>query len=200
MTTFKEAAEWQRLSAANSVGALVAQIVAGFTLATVEEALGSECAALTVPTGWLVAASGDTVQQPVRAVVTGHRSRGGWQGCDTVAAFRFTGMPHRDVGNAHVSDTLCELRASGITTRRLDVPPVPAVWAVRSSGYVTAAGLRMWAQFSTYVEGSHDHGNGRLLEHSLFVTTQRRTQLRADLIELSDTVHAAFCASVTANY
>jgi hypothetical protein len=39
-----------------------------------------------------------------------------------------------------------------------------------------------------------------LLEHSLFVTTQRRTQLRADLTELADTVHAAFCASVTANY
>jgi hypothetical protein len=26
------------------------------------------------------------------------------------------------------------------------------------------------------------------------------TQLRADLTELADTVHAAFCASVTANY
>jgi hypothetical protein len=200
MTTSKGAVEWQRLSAANSVGALVAQIVAGFRLATVEEALGSECAALTVPTGWLVAASGDTVQQPVRAVVTGHRSRGGWQGCDTVAAFRFTGMPHRDVGNTHASDTLRDLRASGITTCHLDVPPVPAVWAVRSSGYVTAARLRMWAQFSTYVEGSHDRGSGRLLEHSLFVTTQRRTRLRADLIELTDTIYTAFCASVTANY
>ena len=70
---------------------------------------------------------------------------------------------------------------------------------MRSSGYVTAAALRMWAQFSTYVEGSHDRGNGRLLEHSLFVTTQQRTQLRADLTELTDTVHAAFCASVAAN-
>ena len=103
MTTSKVAAEWQRLSFANSLGAQVAQIVADFRLATVEEVLGAECAALTIPTGWLVAASGDTVQEPVRAVVTGHRSRGGWQGCDTVAAFQFTGMPHRDVGNAHAS-------------------------------------------------------------------------------------------------
>jgi hypothetical protein len=124
---------------------------------------------------------------------------GGWQGCDTVASFRFTGMPHRDVGNAHASDTLRDLRASGITARHLDVPSVLGVWAVRSSGYVTAAGLRMWAQFSTYVEGSHDRGSGRLIEHSLFVTTQRRTQLRSDLTELTSAAHAAFCASVTAN-
>jgi len=198
MTTSTVAVEWQRLASANSIGALVAQIVAGYRPVTVDEALGLECAALTVPTRWLVAAPGNSVQQPVRAVVTGHRSRGGWQGCDTVAAFRFTGMPNRDVGNAHASDTLCDLGASGITTRRLDVPPVTAVWAVRSSGYLTAAGLRMWAQFSTYIEGSHDRGSGRLLEHSLFVTTQQRTRLRADLTELTDTVHAAFCASVTA--
>jgi hypothetical protein len=200
MTTSKGAAEWQRLSSANSVGARVAQIVADFRLATVEEVLGAECAALTIPTGWLVAASGDTVQEPVRAVVTGHRSRGGWQGCDTVAAFQFTGMPHRDVRNAHASDTLRDLAASGITIRHLDVLPVSAMWAVRSSGYVTAAGLRMWAQFSTYVEGSHDRGNGRLLEHSLFVATQQCTQLHADLTELTDTVYAAFCASIAANY
>jgi len=140
MTTAKSAAEWRRLSSADSVGEVVAQVVADFRPATVEEALGRACAALTVPTGWLVAASGDTVQQPVRAIVTGHRSRGGWQGCDTLAAFRFTGMPPPDVGTAHASDTLLDLRASSITSGYRDVSPAPAVWAVRSSGYVTAAG------------------------------------------------------------
>ena len=73
------------------------------------------------------------------------------------------------------------------------------MWAVRSSGYVTAAGLRMWAQLSTYVEGSNDHGNGRLLEHSLFVTTQRRTKLRGDIAELTQSAHAAFCGSTIVN-
>jgi hypothetical protein len=53
MTTSKGAAEWQRLSSANSLGAQVAQIVADFRLATVEEVLGAECAALTIPTGCL---------------------------------------------------------------------------------------------------------------------------------------------------
>jgi hypothetical protein len=108
MTTSKGAVEWQRLSSANSVGAQVAQIVAGFRPATVEDPLGSECAALTIPTGWLVAASGDAVQQPVRAVVTGHRSRGGWQGCDTVASFRFTGM-HTVMSETPTRRTRCAI-------------------------------------------------------------------------------------------
>jgi hypothetical protein len=33
---------------------------------------------------------------------------------------------------------------------------------------------------------------GRLIHHSLFVITQRRTQLRRDIACLSDSVHATF--------
>jgi hypothetical protein len=68
------------------------------------------------------------------------------------------------------------------------------VWAVRSAGYFTATGLRMWGQFSTYVAGSDQPSEGRLVEHSLFVMTQCRTQLRDDITELSDAVHAAVFA------
>jgi hypothetical protein len=200
MTSPRAAEEWQRLSSATSLRDIVACVVTDFTPAPVHAVLRGTRAAPTVPAGWLVATPGDAVHQPVRAVVTGHRSRGGWQGCDTLAAFWFTGTPHADVGAAHSADTLRDLRASAIITDQLEVPPASGLWAVRSSGYLTAAGVRMWAQFSTYVEGSDDHGRGRLVEHSLFVTTQRRTQLRADLTELTDTVHAAFCASVTANH
>jgi hypothetical protein len=74
------------------------------------------------------------------------------------------------------------------------------MWAVRSGGYVTAAGLRMWAQFSTYVEGSHDRGEWPTPRTHSVVTTQQRTQLHADLTELTDTVYAAFRASIAANY
>jgi hypothetical protein len=72
------------------------------------------------------------------------------------------------------------------------------VWAVRTAGYFTATGLRMWGQFSTYVACSPLPANGRLIQHNLFVTTQCRTQLRAEISELSDTVHTAFCAQFSA--
>lgn len=65
---------------------------------------------------------------------------------------------------------------------------------MRSSGYFTAVGLRIWGQFSTYHAGSDQAGKGRLIQHTLFVATQCRTRLRADIIELSDTVHTSFSA------
>ena len=46
--------------------------------------------------------------------------------------------------------------------------------------------------------GSPLPANGRLIQHNLFVTTQCRTQLRAEITELSDTVHTAFCAQFSA--
>jgi hypothetical protein len=35
-----------------------------------------------------------------------------------------------------------------------------------------------------------------LIQHSLFVTTQRRTQLRTDIAVLSDAVHHVFSALI----
>jgi hypothetical protein len=54
--------------------------------------------------------------------------------------------------------------------------------------------LRLWGQFSTYIAGSEQPGSSRLVQHSLFVMTQRRTQLRTAIADLSDAVHTAFCA------
>jgi hypothetical protein len=43
-----------------------------------------------------------------------------------------------------------------------------------------------------YVAGGEHPGMGRLIHHSLFVITQRRTQLRADIAYLSNSIHASF--------
>jgi hypothetical protein len=64
-------------ASATSLRDVVAGVVTAFTPAPVQEVLRGASAALTVPAGWFVATPGDTVEQPVRAVVTGHRSRGG---------------------------------------------------------------------------------------------------------------------------
>ena len=117
------------------------------------------------------------------------------QGCDTLAAFGFTGIPPaKDPAKDIVDRAACTLRAldaSSVTTRVLDIPAIPGACAVRSSGCFTAARLRLWG-FSTYIAGSEQRGNGRLVQHSLFVMTQRRTQLRTAIADLSDAVHTTF--------
>jgi len=125
-------------------------------------------------------------------LVTGHRSRGGWQGCDTLAAFGFTGIPPAKDVVDHAACTLRTLDASAVTTRMLEIPAMPGACAVRSSGYFTAARLRLWGQFSTYIAGSDQPGSGRLVQHSLFVMSQQRTQLRTAIADLSGAVHTAF--------
>jgi hypothetical protein len=193
MTTPQQSNEWQRLSSATSLGDIIARTVADFAPLPVRDVLLCDNGTFAVPAGWHLAAPGSSAELPVRAAVTGHRSRGGWQGCDTLAAFGFTVITPVEVGTENAACTLRDLGASGIQTHLLDVRVMSGVWAVRSTGYFTAAGLRMWAQFSTYVACSRLPGKGQLIEHSLFVTTQCRTQLRNDINGLSDTVHTAFC-------
>lgn len=197
MTTSGQSDERRRLVSAASLTDVVAGSVRAFVPLSVLDALPGIGAA-GVPDGWHLAAPGDNGEQPVRVAVTGHRSRGGWEGCDTVAAFGFTGIPPIDVVVDHAACTLRDLDAAGVTTRTLDTPPAPNACAVRSSGYFTAAGLRMWGQFTTCVAGSEHPGMGRLIQHSLFVVTQRRTQLRRDIAYLSDTIATSFAALLDA--
>jgi hypothetical protein len=184
--------EPQHQTAAVSLGDIIAGTVADYRPLAVRDVLWTDNESLTVPTGWLVASAGSSADRPVRVLVTGHRSRGGWQGCDTLAAFGFTGTVPRELGTANASYTLNALGASGITIQNLTVAEQPETWSVRSTGYVTAAGLRMWLQFSTYVAGSQQAHCGRLIEHSVFTVTQRRARLRSDTRELSNTVAVAF--------
>ena len=194
MTTPQQSDEWQRLSSAASLADIVARNVVDFAPIPISDAIPRDGGTLIIPAGCHRAAPGDNVEQPARVAVTGHRSRGGWEGCDTLGVFCFTGISPEEIVVDRAACTLQDLCASGVTTRALSTPLMPGVCAVRSAGYFTAARLRMWAQFTTYVAGSESPAMGRLIQHSLFVTTQRRTQLRMDIAYLSDSVHAAFCA------
>lgn len=178
-------------STAMSLGDLIAGAVSDYRPLILQDVLFAHTE-LPVPVGWHVASAGISADQPVRSLVTGHRSRGGWQGCDTLAAFGFTGTVPQKLGVANASCTLRALGAAGIRVDDLDVSQEPDMWAVRSTGYFTATGLRMWAQFSTYVASSPGAHSGRLIEHTVFIVTQRRTQLRSDIEQLSDSAKIAF--------
>lgn len=91
--------------------------------------------------------------------------------------------------------TLDDIDAEGATTFTLTAAAVSDSFAVHSSGYFSVAGRRMWAQYNTYVAVSDAIGDGLLVTHSVFVSAERRAQLRDDVAELSDAVQCAFLSA-----
>jgi hypothetical protein len=124
----------------------------------------------------------------------GHRPEGGWDGCETISVFAFTGVPPQDVVRENSDCTLRDLDADSITTYTLNAPTDPEVSAVRSSGYLSAAARRIWAQYSTYLAGSVGPDTGIVIEHVVFIDAGCRARLRDDIADLSDAVHEAFLA------
>jgi hypothetical protein len=189
------AAEWQRLASVSSVVDVVAASVDGIAQLHVDE-IDEWLNGLGVPDGWRIARfdSGDT--QPSRIAVYGQRPRGGWDGCETITVFGFTGIPNLDDVRRNADCTLRDLDADAIITQRLVVPPGPGVVAARSSGYFSTAGQRVWAQYSAYIAGSHPSGQGRLIEHNVFVESACRARLNDDVAKLSEAVHHAFLTTL----
>ncbi|CAM3793138.1 hypothetical protein H7J08_00760 [Mycobacterium frederiksbergense] len=147
---------------------------------------------------WQIAQLNADSVQPTRTAVTGARSDGGWDGCETVIVYRFTGTPPCAVIITNNDCTLRGLGAESPTTHPLTAPVGAGRCAVRSSGYFTAAGRRMWAQYSTYVTCSDAPDGAWLTLHGLFVSADARTRLRDDVTALSDALHEAFLATVNA--
>lgn len=151
---------------------------------------------LGIPPWWQIAHLDTIAPQPLRIAVCGERADGGWDGCETLSLFQFTGIPPDGVVAECNECTLRDLGAEGVTTYPLSAPRRPGVFAVRSSGYFTAAGRRLWAQYSTYVAASNSSGEGRLVAECIFAGADARARLRDDITELSDGVHSAFLATI----
>jgi hypothetical protein len=124
------------------------------------------------------------------------QSDGGWDGCETINAFRFTGIPDIDVVWDHADRPLRDLHAEAITTHTLIPPQLPGTTAVRSSGCFSAAGLWIWAQYSTFIAGSIRADQGQLIQHSVFVESGCQARLNDNVIQLSDAIYQAFLTDI----
>jgi hypothetical protein len=153
-------------------------------------------AGLAVPAGWRIARFDGGGVAPSRIAVCGPQSDGGWDGCETINVFRFTGIPDIDMVCDHADRALRDLHAEAITTHTLMTPQLPGTTAVRSSGYFATAGLWIWAQYSTYIAGSTRTDQGRLTQHSVFVESGCRARLSDNVTQLSDAIHQAFLADI----
>jgi hypothetical protein len=150
---------------------------------------------LSVPPGWQIGHLASSDAQPARIAVCGQQSDGGWDGCETINVFGFTGIAPVDVVHESADCTLRDLAAAGITTQIVDTPLLPAATAVRSSGYFGVAGLWVWAQYSTYVFGSETPGQGRLIEQAVFVESGCQARLADDIAQLTHAVYRAFATA-----
>jgi hypothetical protein len=89
--------------------------------------------------------------------------------------------------------TLVDLNADSVITREVDAFNSEDTVAVRSSGYLTMADRRLWAQYCTYYAETALHA-GFVVVHNVFVGADVRGRLRDDIAGLTDAVHAAFLA------
>lgn len=197
MTSASEdcAAELRRLAGASSVVNVVARHVDGLVQLRPEQ-LPGWLKDLGVPPGWGIALVEGGNVAPSRIAVYGPHSDGRWDGCETITVFGFTGEPPEEVMREHADCTLRGLGADDITTSTPAASLIPGVTAVRGSGYLTAAGRRVWTQHSVYVVGSNAPGEGRLIQHSLFVDASCQARLADDIAQLSNALQRAFLRSI----
>jgi hypothetical protein len=190
--------ELSQLTALSSVVDVVARYVDDLAPIPARE-LAEWVAGLAVPTGWQVL-SLDAIAAPLaRIAVCGQRPEGGWDACDTISVFRFTGFPPREVVEDNAECTLRDLGASESIFTTVAPPPPPGVAAVRSDGHFDIAGKPIWASYETYVAGSDQPGQGRLIQHSVFVDYGSYFRLGRDVGQLTRAVHDAFRTAIGAN-
>lgn len=192
------ASEARRLASVSSVAGVVAQYVDDMI------PLGSGyrpqwLVELGTPAGWRIAQLADRTFEPACIAVCGQRPDGSWDGCETISAFGFTGIPPDDVVRHNADRTLRDLGATGIKTERVDTCALPGALAVRSSGYFLIAGRRVWAQYSTYVFRSAEPSQGRLIEHTVFIESGSQARLSGDAAGLAHAIHYALVANATSN-
>jgi hypothetical protein len=187
--------EAQRPSAAQSATGALACHVADFSQLSCND-VPDWLTRLRVPAGWRTGRLDGGGHQPWRIAVCGERTGGGWDGCETIAVFDFTGFPPIDVIESNSEWTLRNLESDCVATVALATPPVEGVYAVRSTGYFCTAGLEIWAQYSFYVVGSDEPCQGRLIQQCVFVESSREAGLRDDIVRLSDAMHNGFIAAM----
>jgi hypothetical protein len=182
-------------AAVSSVVEIVSRHVTDLAPAPTEE-FAKWVPGLNTPAGWQIGHAANNPVLPTRVAVCGRDSGAGWDGCDVINAFRFTGIPPESQIRDNADCTLRDLNASSITSYALAASSQPHIVAVRSSGYFDLVGRRIWGQYSTYLRGAETQGEGILIEHCIFVDSDSRARLRDDVTELSDTVHEAFLAMI----
>jgi hypothetical protein len=153
---------------------------------------------LSIPMTWELIELPDAPDHvTMRRAVCGPRGNGQWDAAETINVFGYTGWPvFYDV--LHNADRMLRsLRATGIATKVLPIPPLQWTAAVRSSGIALVDDRSVWLQQSNYVVGSEQAHAGRLIVQTLFVDTPYRDRLAQDVNQLSSDLYQGFVNAVS---
>ncbi len=194
MTEQDHSGEWSRLASVPTVARGLSGHVVDLAALTGGELPGALRQLRLLP-GWHPARINSDLAQPARIAVAGPRPSGGWDGCETVSAFRFTGTPPEALIHDATQRMLRELGIEAGTSRSVRDKHRQAR-GVQSSGYLTVAGQRIWLQYNAYLSGSESPGGGILIEQGIFSTPDLQDGLRDDIAELTRTVYDAFIDSI----
>lgn len=154
---------------------------------------------LSVPPEWSTGHLEGAGMEPCRIAVCGRRTDGGWDGCETLTVYTFSGTPTADHLEEHCRRTLAQLGIDAMEAASLVVPSRPGVSAVRCSGRGNAGGRDVWMQVTLYAAGSTASGEGRLVQQCVYIDASRLAVLGDDVARLSDTLHVAFIKAVNRN-
>jgi hypothetical protein len=187
-----------QLSAVSSIVDAVGSHVSDLAPIPAEE-LSEWLTGMAVPADWQVIPLDASATPLARMTVYGQQPGDGWEACETISVFRFTGVPPRKVVEDNADCTLRDLGAGEGIFTTVAPPPPPGVAAVRSDGHFSVAGQPMWAQYCTYVAGSEQPGQGRLIQHSIFVHYGSFFRLSRDVGQLTGAVHKAFLTTIGAD-
>jgi hypothetical protein len=184
--------EFRRLTTVSSVVDAVSRHVSDLTPVSAND-LPRWLRRLALPPDWRLVDLSGHCPPPTRIAVYGQRSDGGWDGCETISVFRFTGTLPADVVRDNADCTLRDLHAKNIFTVVLPAPPEPEVTAVRSDGYFNADGRQIWGRYSVYVAGTNTPGQGMLVDQGVFIEARyRRKRLWNDIEQIGNAIHIPF--------
>jgi hypothetical protein len=104
---------------------------------------------LRVAAEWQVGRAANSTVQPTRIADYSHDANAGWDACETIDVFTFTGSPPVDIVRLNADCSLRALGALDITVRTLHTPSATPMAAMRSSGcFNPTEHQRIWAQYS----------------------------------------------------
>lgn len=203
MTSPDDAAvgEHDRLASVSSLVDAIGEYVADLTLLPAE-ALPLWLPGLPLPDGWSVIDLAVGASRPTRIAV--RRPAGqptGWDGCETINLFRFSGSVPDTVIQGNADRTLRDLGARNVISEIVPMPSAARLRAVRSRGTFSLGGRHVWARCTNYVyESGPDasSGSGGLVEHNILIAADYRTRLDHDMRQLTRAVHDALLRGIAA--
>lgn len=186
-------ATWQRILSATAVLDVLAAAVEDWAPLPSPEA--GWLVHTEIPEGWRTIPMTDDTQTPLRVVAMPAEGRRAWVACQSLSAFRFTGVPAPSLLYGNSSRVLEETAALRVKTDPVVLPEGRGLAGVRTEGYVHVDGRDFWVRYSTYLRGSDTEMDGLVVEEIMAASAESVLRIHGTG-DLSAAARDAFIAHI----